>query len=302
MASISSTNWQSYSESAPAKWSFYRPSGLHKYRHSEAGSWALVTGASDGIGHSFAEELSLRGFNVLLHGRNQKKLEGVRGRLLAQSPDRSVEIVVADTSKNDGGYSTVVDKVKTLPGKLTVLVNNVGGATTYPQYTSLARTSHADIDTMLNMNIRFATQLTATLIPQLNENGPSLIMNIGSSGGIIGVPYIVTYSGTKAYIHTFSKALKAEMVTEGLNVNVIGYIVGSVETASNPHIMPLNTGSRETAASCLDRVSDGSDALLWAHWKHPILTLFTLLLPTAFANKYLGAEMKKRAQSERKSA
>lgn len=121
-----------------------RPSNLSTYRHCESGSWALVTGASDGIGRAFSAELLSRGFNVLLHGRNEKKLEMVKRELLELHPKRAIEIVVADASKQvrcievpdnvkwltcqlkqDDSYKNVTQKVEQLPGKLTVLVNNV---------------------------------------------------------------------------------------------------------------------------------------------------------------------------------
>ena len=107
-------------------WSFVRPSTLHVYRHSKSGSWALVTGASDGIGLGFCEELLARGFNVLLHGRNPQKLDRIIGELSTKYPERSLDKVIADASKYDNGYEEIARKVKSLHGPLTVLVNNVG--------------------------------------------------------------------------------------------------------------------------------------------------------------------------------
>lgn len=108
-------------------WFWIKPGGILIYCHSETGSWALVTGASDGIGQAFSDDLLKRGFNVLLHGRNPQKLDGVRKKLAQKYPRRSVDIVVADASKVDESYKVVAEKVKQLPGKLTILVNNVGG-------------------------------------------------------------------------------------------------------------------------------------------------------------------------------
>lgn len=102
-----------------------RPSNLPIYCHSESGSWALVTGASDGIGRAFSAELLSRGFNVLLHGRNKEKLERVKRELLELHPKRAIEIVVADASKLEKrSYEIVTKKVKKLPGKLTVRTRN----------------------------------------------------------------------------------------------------------------------------------------------------------------------------------
>lgn len=108
-------------------WSYLlRPSSLPRYCHSETGSWALITGASDGIGRGFADELLSNGFNVLIHGRNEEKLQGIQKGMKLRWPRRGVEYVVADASETNAELR-VVEKVKTLPGRLTVLVNNVGG-------------------------------------------------------------------------------------------------------------------------------------------------------------------------------
>lgn len=66
----------------------------------------------------------------------------------------------------------------------------VGGVTTHPQYVPLADVPHEHLDITLNTNVRFPTHMTKELLPTLRENGPSLILNCGSSGGTIGVPYM----------------------------------------------------------------------------------------------------------------
>ncbi len=98
-------------------WTFVRPSRLHRYNHSSP--WALVTGASDGIGLGFIQELLARDFDVLLHGRNETKLRRIQGELSNQYPKRSVDIVIADAAAYGNSYEAVIEKVKTLPGKLT---------------------------------------------------------------------------------------------------------------------------------------------------------------------------------------
>jgi 17beta-estradiol 17-dehydrogenase / very-long-chain 3-oxoacyl-CoA reductase len=116
---------------------FLRPSQLHKYRDANLSSWALVTGSSDGIGLELARELLAQGFNVLIHGRNETKLEGVKKSLLEQHPERSVDIVVADAADPDLDYNAIVKKANSVSGPLTVLINCVGGITTNPIYLPL---------------------------------------------------------------------------------------------------------------------------------------------------------------------
>ena len=225
-----------------------------------------------------------------------------------------------------------------------ILVNNVGGVTTYPQYVSHSEISDAHIDNIMNVNARFPTHITRNLLPLLKENAPSLILNTGSVGGLVGVPFIVTYvqligtrilqtqepmsplhsaiascealclsetlanpsifsnrySSTKGYIHSFSKALKNEMIAENVNVNVMCFVIGNTSSAGNTHHMPFTPSSRECAGSCLDKVG-GDEALVWAHWKNVVPGLSAQLLPAALMSKWMGAEMKKRVENERKS-
>ena len=251
-----------------------RPSTLQAYCHSQTGSWALVTGASDGIGRAFVDELLERGFNVLLHGRNHDKLERVTTDLAQQYPRRSVDFVVADASKSDHPEAAVIEKVKHLPGKLTILVNNVGGVHKKPTFAAVEQTSAEDIDTLINVNNRFPTQLISGLLPTLKQSQPSLIINCGSASSDVVIPYLAIYSATKAYIHILTRTLKAELLAEAAvqskpcAFEVQGYVIGSTRSAGNTDNIPFITlGARECARGCLAKVGSGR-ALESPHWRH----------------------------------
>ncbi|KAK5114027.1 hypothetical protein LTR85_010333 [Meristemomyces frigidus] len=280
-------------------WSYIKPSKLQVYCHSETGSWALVTGASDGIGRAFVDELLDRGFNVMLHGRNREKLERITKALAEQFPRRTIDFVVADASSLDHPEDAVVEKVQQLPGKLTVLVNNVGGVPTKPQYVSLHKITADSIDTQININARFPTQLIRALLPTLQENQPSIILTCGSAGGISGAPYIATYTATKAYVHNLTQSLKAEMVVEGFapdkkytkGVEVQGYIIGNTRSAQNTTEMPYFTASaRECAKGCLARIGSGK-ALEYPTWKVAMQIGLMVTLPEAVTRKAVAKEM-----------
>jgi len=99
-------------------------------RYLRPNAYALVTGASDGIGLAFATTLASRGFNLILHGRNSEKLENVRSSLVTQYPKQDIRIVIADASdapNMEGSVEGIVSSLFTLPGPLTLLINNVGG-------------------------------------------------------------------------------------------------------------------------------------------------------------------------------
>jgi len=289
-------------------WSFIRPSKIQGYCHSETGSWALVTGASDGIGRAFVDELLDRGFNVLLHGRNPEKLERIQKELAQKYPRRNIHFVVADASRSDHPETAVIEKVQQLPGKLTVLVNNVGGIPTTPTLLELRKTEAAAIDAQINVNARFPTQLIAALLPTLRQNQPSLILNCGSGGGIIGAPFIATYVATKAYIHTLTLALKAEMAAEGYapdkkyisGVEVQGFIIGNTRSAGNKAEMPFFTiSAAECAKGCLAKVGSGK-ALELPHWRQALQMGIASLVPEKYMRGFLASEMKKRKMEQDK--
>jgi short-subunit dehydrogenase len=278
---------------------FLRPSQLHKYRDANLSSWALVTGSSDGIGLELARELLAQGFNVLVHGRNETKLEGVKKSLLEQHPERSVEIIVADAADPDLDYNAIVKKANSVSGPLTVLINCVGGITTNPIYLPLEELSGADIDTNIAINARFPTRLTSALLPTLKANSPSLIINAGSYAGFFGLPYIATYTSTKAYIHTFTRALRAELECDGFHdVEVMGSIIGDTASSRNE---AANNGLKVPASSCakgmLAKVGCG-ETLVAPDLRHWLTGSLVLSLPDGVGRKIMLPELRKRRQEE----
>jgi len=280
---------------------YLRSSKLDRYHHGERGStWALVTGASDGIGHGFANALLDAGFNVLLHGRNAQKLANLQSSLQKNYPSRQIRYVIADAGIPSPAINDVVDAAQSLPGKLTILINNVGGTPGGPTYCPAFERTEDNILTLMHVNAGFPTRLTRALVPLLASNGPSLIMNIGSVAGLIGFPYISVYSACKAFNNIFSKALAQEVQAEGLNVEVLGILVGNVLSAGNTSVMPgFTPTSREFAGYALDRVGCG-ERLVWAWYRHAIQNWLVTSMPTSFAENFTIGEMQKRRKIELK--
>jgi 17beta-estradiol 17-dehydrogenase / very-long-chain 3-oxoacyl-CoA reductase len=290
-------------------WSFIQPSKLNIYCHSETGSWALVTGSSDGIGKGFAEELLDAGFNVLLHGRNKEKLERVKKELQQQFPRRTIDYVIADAASLNHPENAVVEKVKQLPGKLTILVNNVGGNPYKPIFQSVRDLPSDIMDNLINLNARFPSQVTRALLPVLQGNQPGLIVNCGSAGGLFGCPYIATYTATKAYIHAFTGALKMEMLGDGLQpvmkpnpagIEVMGFIIGNTLSNTNTASMPYFTeDARNCAKGVLAKVGNGK-TLQYPTWRHALQISIMSNLPMSMIEPSFVEEMRKRKLGEEK--
>ncbi|EME39723.1 hypothetical protein DOTSEDRAFT_180431 [Dothistroma septosporum NZE10] len=280
---------------------YTKRSRLDIYRHCASGSWALVTGGTDGIGLGFTDAFLACGFNVLVHGRNPEKLERLRSDLQLRYPGLSIETVVADASTPDEAFQAVAKKAADLPGRLTVLVNNVGGQSTKPQHTNLWNMPHAAIESDMNINARFPTHLTRALMPLLRRNGPSLIANCGSVGGLFGIPYLAVYTATKAYIHTFTSAIKNEFIAERVaNVDIIGFTIGNVISATNkPDASSFFTlSSKACAEGCIAQIGRGK-LMAYPSWKHEAQAALIDSMPEFLWRRAVVAEMKKRVEVEK---
>ena len=267
---------------------YTRPSSLKRYLHGEV-AWAFVTGASDGIGRAFAQELAQNGFNVVLHGRNPTKLDNVKAQLQNQFPKVDFRILTADASSTSHQQiDELVASVNDL--HLTVLINNVGGAI---KVAPLDDTTSEEVDAIMNMNARFPTQLTKTLLPKLTQtNSPSLIMNIGSTGDFC-VPYATIYGGSKGFNMTWSSSLALELKSERRNVEVLAVSVGRVTDVShNKQDASFFTPSARTMArAALQRVGCGKPVVV-GYVGHAIQKFFVGLLPFSVISNAVTSLMK----------
>src|SRR5579871_6227323 len=166
---------------------FIQQCKLPRYLHAGENTYALVTGASDGIGIELVRQLLVKDFNVILHGRNSDKLSRIQQDLSKQFPNRKAVVITAtadDPLNSVPKIEKLVKDIEKQGGRLTVLINNVGGTLMYGQtYRSLEEIPYDTVDKQISLNLRFPTLLTKTLFPILKANKPSLIINVGSYAG-----------------------------------------------------------------------------------------------------------------------
>ena len=257
---------------------FIRSSKLNRYIANPSTddptkqTWALVTGASDGLGRGFAEELLSRKINVVLHGRNETKLNRIRDELLALFPKQQVRLVVLDAYTATGSATALDEAASSLSDlNLRILINNVaGGGTTKTLWDPLTARSHSEVDQMIGISAGFMTQITRVLLPQLQRNQPSLIINIGSGISDFATPYIEVIAGTKAYNQAFSRSLGLEMQVENHDIEVLLLQVGAVSSATSPRPTSLLVpSSRRFAKAGLDVVGCGRE-VVWPYWPHAL--------------------------------
>ncbi|CAK6449490.1 unnamed protein product [Pipistrellus nathusii] len=181
------------------------------------GEWAVVTGSTDGIGKSYAEELARCGMKVVLISRSQDKLNQVSSEIREKFKVET-KTIAADFASED-----IYDKIKTsLAGlKIGVLVNNVGVAYEYPEFFLDIPDLDNTIKKMIIVNVLSVCKMTRLVLPGMVERSKGVILNISSASGMYPVPLLTIYSATKAFVDFFSQCIHEEYKSKGIFVQSV---------------------------------------------------------------------------------
>jgi short-subunit dehydrogenase len=212
-----------------------------------AAGWAVVTGASSGIGREFARTLAGRGYSVLLVARRQERLEE-----LARELPGSMAFA-ADLESLEGAR-LVAEKALSL-GPVAMLVNCAG----FGNYGSFTEQPSERTQAEIRVNCAALVELTQRVLPSMVQRGDGRIINIASTLGLQPVPYFSVYGATKAFVISFSEAIAQEYGERGIGVTVVcpGPVrtefaeqasLGSV-TDSIPNLTPQEVVTAAMAAS-----------------------------------------------------
>ena len=183
-------------------------------------SWALVTGASSGLGVAYARRLASEGVGVVLAARSEDKLQAVADELRALG----VEARVVPTDLTDReSRSRLIDACRDLP--LSHLINNAGFAT----MGDFLDAEPGRISREMELNMVALTELTRALAPGMVERGRGAIVNVASTAAFQPIPTMAVYAATKSYVLSFSQALWAEVKAQG--VKVVAICPGPTETS-----------------------------------------------------------------------
>jgi len=176
------------------------------------GKWALITGASAGIGCAFAWELAIGGTNLILVARRRDRLNDLAGELRA-THKIEVEVCVADLSQRSGPQE-VFDFTSHKELDIELLINNAG----FGVYGEFAKAELSRQLEMIQVNISAVVHLTHLYLPQMIARHHGDILILGSTGSFQGVPYLNTYVATKAFDLHFAEALAEEVKPYGVRV------------------------------------------------------------------------------------
>lgn len=288
------------------------PVNFAKYG-ARKGKWAVVTGASDGIGKEYAIQLAKKGLNVVLVSRTLSKLEALALEIEAVAKVET-KVVAFDASKDvDANYEALKDAIASLP--VSVLINNVGQSHSIPVPFLETETSElTDIITINNLVTLKITQAVAPVIAQTAKSDKStrgLILTMGSFGGLLPTPYLATYSGSKAFLQQWSAALAGELASQNIDVElVVSYLVTSAMSKirrSSASIPTPKSFVKATLAS-VGRRGGAQDryGTSTPYWSHAIMHFAienTVGVYSSVANKLnLGMHRSIRARALKKAA
>jgi len=184
---------------------------------------ALITGASSGIGREFARQLAKCARRIVLVARRSERLANLRDELLNQNPNLDVHVRVVDLTDN-AQIESLIDSLARDKVDVDLLINNAGLGDSGPFATS----DPIRNEQMALVNVMALTSLTRRLLPHMVAKRRGGILNVSSSAGFLPIPGDAVYAATKAYVTSFSEALRAEL--RGKGVSVCAVCPGPVRT------------------------------------------------------------------------
>lgn len=179
---------------------------------SFAERWALITGASSGIGVEFARKLAERGMHLVLTARRKELMEQLAGELDTKHGARC-EVIVGDLS-DPAQPKKLFDEIKNAGISVELLVNNAG----FSVVDEIDKTDVDRVMAMVNLNIAALTELSYLFLPEMLERRHGAIINVSSVAGFQPVAYMGAYAASKTYVLHFSEALWAEARERGVTV------------------------------------------------------------------------------------
>jgi short-subunit dehydrogenase len=188
------------------------PSGNRSTPTTAQDRFALITGASSGIGACFARALAARGQHLVLVARSKDKLEALKSEIAAK---HTLRIEVIEQNLSLEGAAQRLAATLTERGIAVDLVVNNAGFGAHGQFWKLPIDRQTE---MLRLNIVTLTELTHLLLPAMVERRGGGIINISSTASFQPVPYTSVYAATKAYVTSFSMGLAEEVREYGVKV------------------------------------------------------------------------------------
>lgn len=270
------------------------------------GKWAVVTGATDGIGKAFAEELARKGLNVLLVSRTQSKLDECAKELSGKYPKLQFDTLSIDFgafaggTRKDPAIEVARSKLSTLD--VGVLINNVGVSYEYPEL--YHRLDDDRAQQLVELNINSTNWMTRLVLPGMVQRERGAVVSIGSGAGTSPSPMLAGYSAAKQYVAMMTRSLAAEYAhIPGLHFQCQTplFITSKLSKIRKPSIStPTPAAYARIAVKTI-----GYETEISPYWAHSLQLNFLHALPQSLQDKLLNdmhRGLNKRALKKKEAA
>lgn len=217
--------------------------------------YALVTGASAGIGTEIAKYLAVLGYDLILTARSEDKLQKVRRMILKRYPERTVLVIPADLSRREECFR-LHEEVCARAGKENVgfVANNAGRGV----YGLFLETDLQQELELIDLNVTSVHILSKLFLRDMTENGQGVLMNVGSCAGFMSGPTFSSYYASKNYVVRLTEAIHEELRRAGSPVRVSCLCPGPTDTAFNKNSGVTVSGRQISSARVAREGVDGA--------------------------------------------
>lgn len=244
----------------------------------------LITGTTSGIGKALAEKFASERYGLILVARDEQKLRQQQVSL-QNTYHVDVKYISQDLAQEDA-VSRIMENIEKWKLTVGILINNAG----FNECGFFVDTSFDRELEMINLHIRFVTELTKRILVHMKKSGYGRVLNVGSTGSFILSPTDAVYSATKAYIMSFSNALCGEFRNTGIKVTTLCPGATQTELAEKANIQ--NTLLFKIAVMRPEKVADiayrklmRGKRLIIPGMYNKLLVAFAKIMPVSITNR-----------------
>jgi len=237
--------------------------------------FALITGASSGIGYELAKLFANDNFNLIIIGKDEAKLK--RAAVVLEEHGVEVITITADLFEPNAAFD-LYEQIKAKNIQIDVLVNDAGQGV-YGKFVDTDLNKELDI---IQLNIASLVTLTKLYVREMVARGSGKILNVASVAGKVPGPYQAVYHGTKAFVHSFNQAVRAEI--KGTPVTITSLLPGPTDTDffRKADMLDSKVVQEGELAAPADVAKDGYEAMIAG--KDMVISGFKNKLQVAMGN------------------
>ena len=246
--------------------------------------WALITGASSGLGVDFAHELAAQGYHLVLIARRAERMAALAREISTSHPVRC-NVMARDLSQ-PGMAASIKQELGNEGIAIDVLINNAG----FGIYGEFVEESFQKMSEMLQLNITALSELTHLFAADMVKRKRGHIMLVASVVAYQASPNYAAYAATKAYVLSLGEALHEELKPHGVTVTVLSPGATATEffdvsgQGSSPLKRAFMMPSRPVVQAGLEAMQQGKASVV-SGWKNKLMTFSTRLVPRSWQRR-----------------